>query len=263
MHSFQMLAVGAEQIGIHWFGQNSFALKDAAGTNVLIDPYFPHQRPAERFSHPVPPLEENTLKTDAVLLTHDHGDHTSVETLARIREGWPQARYYGPVECMVRLRQQGFPESLLTTVAAGDVVQVGTFTTYAVWSKPMGGAPEEGIKPPDVQHLGYVLQIGPVRVYNTGDLINTFAEHDDLVESIARLKPDIGMLTTHPAEGEFPFFEGSVKMAIKIGLKTAIPAHYSCFVKRDYDPNTWAAMFPAGGPKPIIIPYNTAIVYPA
>jgi L-ascorbate metabolism protein UlaG (beta-lactamase superfamily) len=261
MHPFETLAVGQGQVGIHWFGQNSYALKDAAGTILLIDPYFPHERPAETFVHPEPPLDEATLRTDAVLLTHDHGDHTCLESLLRIREAWPQARYVGPVEAISRLRQAGFPEETLQTISAGESLASGTFTVHALWSKPPAGAPHEGIRPPDVQHLGYVLDAGGVRVYDTGDVINTFAEHGELLQAVARLKPDIGLLTTHPTEGEFPFFAGSVKMAVRIGLRAAVPAHYGCFVKRDYDPRAWADLFPGDGPRPLLISYNTAIVY--
>ncbi len=50
MHAFETLAVPMGHIGIHWFGQNSYALKDAAGTILLIDPYFPpHCAPADKF----------------------------------------------------------------------------------------------------------------------------------------------------------------------------------------------------------------------
>jgi hypothetical protein len=80
------------------------------------------------------------------------------------------------------------------------------------------------------------------------------------MRAITNLKPDIGFLTTHSFEGEFTFFNGSVKMAEKLGLKAAIPAHYECFVKRTYAPKEWANLFPADGPKPAIIPYNSAIV---
>ena len=82
-----------------------------------------------------------------------------------------------------------------------------------------------------------------------------------MLQPIADLQPDIGLLTTHPIEGEFPYFEGSIKMALKLGLKAAVPAHYACFVKRTYDPQVWAAGFPENGAKPLIIPYNSAIVY--
>jgi L-ascorbate metabolism protein UlaG (beta-lactamase superfamily) len=133
---------------------------------------------------------------------------------------------------------------------------------HAVYAKPPEGDPERGIKPPDVTHLGYVVEAGPVRVYISGDPIHTFPDLDALVQPVAALKPDIGLLTTHPSEGEFPFFEGSARMAQQIGLKTAVPAHYDCFVKRTYDPHEWAAQLPPGGPQPRIIPYNAWTVYP-
>jgi len=263
MHPFQALSVPQGAVGIHWFGQNSFALKDSAGTIILVDPCFPKERPADVFIHREPPLDERELPVHYVLLTHEHWDHTFPESLRRIHAAFPEARYYGPPESIARLKENGIPESLLTAVTAGDTVRLGSITVHAFWSKPPQGAPEEGIQPPDVQHLGYVVEIGGVRVYITGDLINTFAEHDELLAPIARLKPDIGLLTTHPTEGEFPFFEGSVKMAMKLGLKAAVPAHYDLFVKRTYDPKEWAALYPPDGPRPIIIPYNGSIIYPS
>jgi hypothetical protein len=107
-----------------------------------------------------------------------------------------------------------------------------------------------------------VVEIERIKLYFSGDPINTFAEHDELIRPIALHKPDIGFLTNHPTEGEFPFFDGCVKMARKIGLKHAVPSHRACFVKRDYDPNAWAAQFPAGDPQPLIIPRNSYILYP-
>lgn len=261
MHSFSALEVPRDAVGIHWFGQSSFALKDAAGTIVQVDPYFPRERPSDRFIHAEPPLDETTLRTDFVLLTHNHRDHTWPESLQRIRETFGHCQFVGPVESTDNLREHGFPAASLTTVTAGDVVQVGTMRVHVVWAKPPQGAPEDGIKAPDVQHLGFVVEVGGVRVYISGDPINTFAEHDELIEPIAQLKPDIGFLTTHPSEGEFPFFDGSVKIAQRLGLKTAVPAHYQCFVARNYDPQAWAANFPADGPELLLIPYNRSVVY--
>jgi L-ascorbate metabolism protein UlaG (beta-lactamase superfamily) len=146
-------------------------------------------------------------------------------------------------------------------MTAGDTEQVGSKTIHAVSSKPLAGDPEEDIPAPDVEHLGYVIEIGSVRVYVSGDLIHTFSRHDELLMPIIQLKPDIGILTTHPTEGEFPDFKGSLEMAVKLGLKIAVPAHYGCFVKRTFDPSIWASGFPQQDPKPIIIPYNEAIIY--
>jgi len=264
MHPFAELAVPEGSVGIHWFEQNSYALKNPQGAIIQIDPYFPHKRPAEQFVHSEPPLDESQLPTDYVLLTHAHGDHTCTETLARIHKSWHQVKYVGPKESIEKILEgTEIAAENTITVAAGESVQLGAMTAHAVYAKPPNGDSEAGIKPPDVTHLGYVVEVGDVKLYFSGDEINTFANLDDLIKPVADLRPDIGFITMHPTEGEFPFIAGSIKMAQRIGLKTVVPAHYSCFVKRDYDPRTWAAQFPLQGPKPLIVPPNSSIVYPA
>ena len=269
MHPFAKLAVPQGSVGIHWFEQNSYAIKDSQGTIVLIDPYFPHKRPVDIFVHSEPPLDESQLPVNYVLLTHSHSDHTCSETLGRIHGSWSEAKYVGPVESVKKiLEQTEINVNSTITIAAGESVELNTMTAHAVYAKPPAGDPKAGIKPPDVTHLGYVIEAGKVRLYFSGDEINTFADHDDLVGAVAALHPDIGFITTHPTEGEFPFFDGSISMAQRMGLKNVVPAHYSCFVKRDYDPQEWAtqwkwtAQVPPDGPKPMIIPANSHIIYP-
>lgn len=261
MHPFATATVPENAVGIAWFGQSSFALRDSAGITIQLDPYFPRERPPERFIDSEPPLDETTLPTDYVLLTHNHRDHTWPESLLRIHGAFPACRFVGPEESIANLREHGVPAELMTAVTAGDTVELDSMWAHVVWAKPPEGAPEDGIPAPDVDHLGYVVEAGGVRVYVSGDPINTFADHDELIKPIAALKPDIGFLTTHPNEGEFPYFEGSVRTAVKLGLKAAVPAHYACFVKRDYDPAEWAARFPDEGPEPLIIPYKGSVVY--
>lgn len=261
MHPFEDLPVPDDAVGIHWFGQNSFALKDPTGTIVQLDPYFPRERPPDTFLHPRPPLHEASLRTDWVLLTHDHGDHTCVESLERLGAAYPEARYLGPVESIRRLHAAGFPADRTTVIAAGEGLSLGSMTIHALWSKPSEGIAADGIAAPDVQHLGYVIEVGPVRVYVTGDLVNTFADHEELLAPVRALRPTVGLLTTHPDEGEFPYFEGSARMAASLGLKAAVPAHYQCFVRRTYDPREWARHL--RGVTPLLIPYNQAVVYPS
>ena len=262
MHPFSNLMVPDGKIGIHWFGQSSFAIKKSDGILIQVDPYFPRNRPVEKYIHSEPPLDEAALPTDVVILTHDHRDHTCIESIVRIHAAFPEVCFIGPAESVHKIKDNGIPERLVTEITPGGSVSLKTLRVHAFWSKPEGGDPAHDIDPPDVAHLGYVIDTGPVRVYISGDCINTIAEMDHLLQPIAALEPDIGMLTTHPTEGEFPYFEGSFKMAVKLGLKTVIPAHYDCFVKRTYDPNDWAARFPEHGPEPRIIPYNDAILYP-
>ena len=266
MHPFSSLAVPAGTVGIHWFGQSTYAIKDASGTIVQVDPYYPSERAPDRFIHATPPLDESTLPTDYVLLTHNHSDHTWPESCLRIHQSFPECRFVGPVESTDNLREKGIAADRLVTVSVGDVAALGSMTAHVVYAKPPQGDPDAGIKPPDVQHFGFVVETGSseadkVRVYFSGDPIHTFADHAALTEPVAALRPDLGFLTTHPSEGEFPFFDGSAKMAQKVGLKTAAPSHYQCFVKRNYDPQAWVAAFPQDGPELLIIPYNRSVVY--
>ncbi len=263
MHPFSELSIPPGSVGIHWFEQNSFAFQDSVGTILQIDPYFPAERPAERYIHSRPPLIESELPTDVVLFTHAHGDHTCSETIARIHAAWPGAKYVGPEESIEQiLRETDADPEHAMVIKAGESVVLGSVVVRAFYSKPPEGDPPAGIGPPDVTHLGYVIEMEGIKLYNTGDAINTLAEHDEMIAPIAALEPTVGFLTTHPTEGEFPFFEGSVLLAQKLGLTTAVPSHYACFVRRDYDPRAWASLFAAEGPQPLIIPWNSHILYP-
>lgn len=263
MHPLVDLKVPNDAVAVHWFEQSSFALKNSAGEIIQIDPYFPRERPADRFIHTTPPLDEAELPTDYVLLTHAHGDHTCSESIQRIWETSSATRFIGPEESANQiLEETGVEKDKVSVIYAGHSITIGShLTVHAVYAKPPAGDIDVGIAPPDVTHLGYVITTEGARLYFSGDPINTFAEHDKLVAAVAAYKPDIGFLTNHPTEGEFPFYDGCVKMATRIGLKHAVPAHRACFVNRDYDEEEWAAEFPYGGPKPLIIPRNSHILY--
>ena len=262
MHPFMKVTVPADAVALHWFEQSSFALKDSQGTTILVDPYFPHERPAERFIHPEAPVDEKTLSVDYVLLTHDHTDHTHPETLRRIYQASPAAKFVGPVESVARIiGEVGVPGEQTITVQVGDAIELGTMSVHVVYAKPPGGDPVVNIKPPDVTHLGFVIRAGERTLYLTGDPINNFAEHEELITAVAMHQPELGLMTTHPTEGEFPFFAGCVDMAARIGLRHVVPAHRACFVKRDYDPQSWAGHFRPNGPKPVIIVRNSHILY--
>jgi len=242
------LRVPAGSLAVSWYGQNSFALKNADGSVVLIDPFFPTDRPAEKFIHPKRPVEETKLKADAVLLTHDHSDHTCIESLTRLFKANPDMTVIGPPESIERIEAEDV-SAQLWPVVAGERRSAASMTVDTAYSKlPGDGA--------SCMHLGYVIETGAGRVYVTGDLQNDFAEQKELVEPVKALSPDIGLLTTHPDEGEFPYFDGSVSMAERIGLKVAIPSHYGCFVKRTYDPYEWAKSFQKPLPVRLVIPYR-------
>jgi len=246
------LRVPEGAIAIFWFGQNSFALKNSGGAVALIDPYFPLERPPEKFIHAKPPVDELRLKADVTFLTHDHGDHTCVESISRLLAANPEMHVIGPPESIERVEAEVNTGANLWPIVAGNSRNVGSMKAYAVYSKTPDNSPA-------CLHLGYVIETGGGgRVYVSGDPQNDFAEVTALLEPIRKLKPDIGLLTTHPTEGEFPFFDGSVRTALQVGLKVAIPSHYACFAKRTYDPFEWAEAFPKNSPQRVVIPYSGA-----
>jgi len=262
MHPLSKLTVPKGSVGIHWFEQNAYALVDSKGTIVLVDPYFPTERSMERFIRPKPPVVEAELPTSCVLLTHAHGDHTNTETVSRIRAAWPECVYVGPVESIDQIvSEAGVDAAYTRVIVAGGSVAVGDMRVYASYAKPPQGDPEAGITGPRVAHLSLVIEIEGHRIYVTGDAINNLADHDELLGPVAALRPDIGFLTTHPTEGEFPYFEGIVRIAKKVGLTTAVPSHYACFAKRTYDPNELAALLKEADVEPLIIPWNSHVVY--
>ncbi|MYF98904.1 MBL fold metallo-hydrolase [Candidatus Poribacteria bacterium] len=263
MHPLVNLKVPDGAVAVHWFEQSSFALKDSTGTIIQIDPYFPKNRPPDRFIHPNPPLDESELPTDFVLLTHAHGDHTCPESIRRIWDTSNNTRFIGPEESVRQISSEtDVDTNNVSEISAGESAELNSIAVHAVYAKPPTGDPSADISPPDVTHLGYVVTSNGVTLYFSGDPINNFAEHDNLISAVAAHKPDIGFLTNHPTEGEFPFYDGCVKMATCIGLKHAVPVHRACFITRDYDPNEWAGQFPEGGPEPLIIERNSHIIYP-
>ena len=262
MHPLVELKVPEGSIAVHWFEQSSFALKDPAGTIVQIDPYFPRERPPDRFIHTESPLDESALPTDFVLLTHAHGDHTCPESIRRMWDTSNDIQFVGPEESVRQISvETDVAAANISEIRAGESTTLNGLTVHAVYAKPPDGDASADIAPPDVTHLGYVIISNSVTLYFSGDPINNFAEHDGLISAVAAHKPDIGFLTNHPSEGEFPFYDGCVKMATRIGLKHAVPVHRACFVTRDYDPNEWASQFPSGGPEPLIIERNSHIIY--
>ena len=106
MHPLVNLKVPKRAVAVHWFEQSSFALKDSKGTIVQIDPYFPRNRPSDRFFHTEPPLDESELPTNFVLLTHAHGDHTCPESIRRIWDTSSATRFIGPEESVRQISSE-------------------------------------------------------------------------------------------------------------------------------------------------------------
>ena len=202
MHPLVDLKVPEGSVAVHWFEQSSFALKDSDGTIVQIDPYFPRERPADRFIHTEPPLDESALPTDFVLLTHAHGDHTCPESIRRIWGTSDATRFVGPEESARQIVvETDVAVGNITEISAGESATLNRLTVHAIYAKPPEGDASADIAPPDVTHLGYVIVSNGVTLYFSGDPINNFAEHDALVSAVSAYKPDIRFPDKPPNRG--------------------------------------------------------------
>jgi L-ascorbate metabolism protein UlaG (beta-lactamase superfamily) len=237
-------------------------VKSQAGIILQIDPYFPLHRPPTEFIHPESPLDETTLPSHIIAVTHAHRDHNCMESQHRFLRANRGTRLVGPKDAATLMMEGRIPKSLIHEVGVGDVVSFGDIEINFVYAKPPEGDPEAGIPAPPVVHLGMVVVAGGRRLYFSGDPIATFAEREDLLEPVRALRPEVGFLTTHPSEGEFPDFEGSYRIAEALGLRRVVPAHYECFVKRTFNPREWEKGLRSYTCKiePLIIPYNQAVV---
>jgi L-ascorbate metabolism protein UlaG (beta-lactamase superfamily) len=261
MYTLDKLEIKPPALGVHWFEQSAFAVKSADGRIVFVDPYFPSERPKERFLRPQPPVDPASVHPDLVLLTHDHQDHTNPETIAAIAVHSRETVFVGPPESIARIcNESAVPEERTRIISAGESLRLFGASVHAVYSKPPEGDPHAGIDVPNTTHLGYVVEIGGRRLYFTGDPINTIADLPTLTEPVRSLEPEIAFITSHPTEGEFPFFEGARRLAERIGATTAVPSHYQCFARRTYDPQDFARAFAGSKVKVTVIPWNEAVV---
>jgi L-ascorbate 6-phosphate lactonase len=240
-------SLGAGEAAIWWLGQNSFLLR-GAGVDIMIDPYFSRPSPPERYLHSEAPIAAEEFGPDAVFCTHDHSDHTDPGYLLPLSQSWPETTFFGPPESAARMVGAGIPEVRVSAIESGDIVEVDAASVEVVLSKT------EAVS--DVAHYGYVVDFGGARIYDTGDIMRGATREAFLMEPIRQARPHIALITTSPTEEEFPDFEEAAALARSVGVRVAIPAHYSCFANRTFDPAPFAALFNREeGPRGAIIPY--------
>jgi L-ascorbate metabolism protein UlaG (beta-lactamase superfamily) len=209
-----------------WLGQSGFLIH-YRGRYALIDPYLsdsltkkyadtdkPHVRMTERA---IDPAQLDFI--DVVSSSHNHTDHLDPETLRPLFAANPNLRIVAPMANreMVRERSGVEPAGL----EDGGSVAVGGFVFHGI------AAAHEELSP---ACLGYVIELGPYRIYHSGDCVL----YDGLVERLRPFKVDIALL---PINGSAPErrvagnFSGreAAQLAHDIGAQVAIPMHYDMF----------------------------------
>jgi L-ascorbate metabolism protein UlaG (beta-lactamase superfamily) len=207
-----------ELISIHWLGHATVLIGDRA--RILTDPVLtPTLLHLHRRAGPVP--RELTDHVDAVVVSHLHGDHLHLRSLALLDPGTPVLLPRGGGRLLARSRLE------VVEVTVGDVVEVGDATVTVVpavhdgkrwpWGRVRGDA------------VGYVVR-GEGTTYFAGDT-SLFPEMASIAESA-----DVALL---PVGGWGPSLRGhhmgpedaAAALAL-LGASLAVPIHYGTFWPR-------------------------------
>lgn len=233
-------------VTLWWLGQSGFVLS-APGVRVAIDPYL-SPRPDRTVEAPCAP--EDLADVDAILVTHEHRDHLDLATLRRAVAARPDGPpIVLPAPLMDDAAAAGLPNKRLIAAQPGDVLRFGPDPGAAVWPVP---ARHGRTSPPAVydfghaesdgryRYLGYVVRLGGVTLYHSGDSLL----YEGLADRLRELRVDVALL---PINGRDFHREGrnilgnmtereAADVAAEAGCSLVVPMHYELFAHNPGDP---------------------------
>lgn len=206
-----------------WLGQAGFLL-EKNGKKILLDPYLSDScHKANPASWRRTPLDESylSIKPDAILLTHDHIDHTDNETLAHYLPGqggilvlaganaWDKVRTFGGANNYVRFRPgtRWSWEGLVFTAVRAEHS--------------------------DPESIGIVVDDGGKKYYFTGDTLYNEAVLASLPEDLYAVFLPIN------GKGNNMNAADAAAFAKRTGAKYSVPVHFGMF--DELDPSIYKA----------------------
>ena len=231
--------------GLAWLGQAGFLIRHARH-RLLIDPYLsnylarkyagtelPHLRLMP------PPIEAGAIHDlDLVLCTHRHSDHADPESLPVLARNNPECRFVFPRADLAAAIEMGLDESKLIAVNDGDTIRIGDWLELHV----LASAHEtlEVNERGEHHFLGYVMRLGELAVYHSGDSV----VYDGLAKRLAALKPALALL---PANGRSEYlrrrriagnmtFREAADLCLAAGIPWLMPHHFGMFEFNTADP---------------------------
>ena len=203
-----------------WLGQAGFAFKTDRGKIVYLDPYLSDAverlHGFKRLS--LPAIAAEDVRTDLVILTHEHTDHLDPDALPMIARNNPQCRFAGPIGCAEGLTQAGIApdrQIVLEPNRAHDLGEVVVHTAPA----------DHGDYSPSA--LALVLEFGGIRVMLTGDS----SLRPDLFRPLIDLKPDVVLPCINGVFGNMNHIDAAM-LVKQAAPRYAIPCHYWTFAEQ-------------------------------
>jgi L-ascorbate metabolism protein UlaG (beta-lactamase superfamily) len=221
---------------LSWFGQASFAARGGS-TTVLFDPFL---SPYDGRLHDSPLAPEEAVGIDVVFCSHEHVDHLDVPSIGAIANASPGAVFVVPTPIVDMVTEAGVPADRVVGMQPGDPIEVGGLTVRAVPAchgvtmddaYGFGETLSDGL----IRFVGFVVDLGGVRIYHAGDTIH----FDGMEETLSGLDIDVALLPINgrDAEREGRGIVGNLDhreaawLGSRIGAGMLVPMHYDLFAR--------------------------------
>lgn len=182
-----MSAFDSQGFSVCWLGNAGWQL-NIGNLILLIDPDLedgPHRRVL-----PADP-ERFLRKADAVLLTHEHGDHFNRPTIQKLLTN-TDCQFVLPASCLYEAGKMGISEKRIQVAHHGKTMQLFGYDLTATPVPAVHGAPKGAVyKDGNRADCGYVISASGVTLFHPGDTI-LMEEHFFL--------PKIDILMVSPTE---------------------------------------------------------------
>lgn len=208
-------------IRIYWLGHASFRVEEVSRRIYLyIDPF---------------QLGISEPKADYILVTHEHFDHCDPPSIKRVyKEG---AKVVAPHIALDCAKKSGAKDVVLVDPNRDytiDDIKVHTTPSYNV-SKFRDPRKRVVFHPKEDDRVGYVVQLGGVKIFHTGDSDN-IPEFSQLAE----FKIDVMLV---PVSGVYVMTPEEAVEAVKaVRPKVAIPMHYGSIVASEAEARRFAEL---------------------
>jgi L-ascorbate metabolism protein UlaG (beta-lactamase superfamily) len=196
---------------LHWIGHDTFRIDSPLV--IYIDPWH---------------LPDASPAADLILISHEHHDHCSPESVEKIRS-----------QKTLVLASAGAAESLgagVEVLRPGERRVVGPVTVEAVPAYNV----DKPFHPRQANHLGFILDLVGERLYFAGDT--------DVIPEMKSIRCDVALL---PVSGKYVMdADQAVEAAEILRPKIAVPMHYGAGVAgTDAD----ADRFRKRSPVPVVV----------